>query len=259
MVVPPPPAPDLSHWVIGLEECVADAVFATMLNGVALSAEDEEYEVGFDPTTGLFGIKFDVGFDKDECADCSVTFDTSLVADGYVTGVGCVLGATKAGQEDVRNSGGPLPGSGCIPGPICVLDEEECDWVGETAWSDGDRYVSRGNWATYTAYGADKVVYLYAGQTMDAGTVHFSACEDGEVTITIFLNPGWRFALDEDGDAVSENLKIQGYDEAPPASNPAPGRFNTSKSTETGMSAWVFVPCYNYYGIHVDVQWEYCP
>lgn len=125
-----------------------------------------------------------------------------------------------------------------------------CDWVEETAWVAGNRYVARGNWATYTPYVADSTVTLYAGQTMPAGTVHFSAVSDGEITITIELNAGWRF------EEVIENVKIQDYASAP-SGNPAPGRFQ-HKGDATGSTFAIVVPANNYYGVHVNVEWEDC-
>ncbi len=115
------------------------------------------------------------------------------------------------------------------------------DYKGDTAWSAGERYVARGNWATYTAY-AEGTVNVFAGQHKFAGTASFSSVEDGLVTISISLNEGW--SLQNGG-----NIKIQGYDVAP-SGNPSPGRFTTYK----GTSFEVTVPAANFYGIHLDVQ-----
>lgn len=129
-------------------------------------------------------------------------------------------------------------------------NERECLWKEETAWAAGPRYVSRGNWATYTPYQSNEPVMLYAGQHMEAGTVAFSGVEDGYVTITISLNEGWRFA------PVPENVKIQGYASAP-SKTPSPGGF-AWKSTESGDYAEIVVPASNFYGVHVDVEWADC-
>jgi hypothetical protein len=91
----------------------------------------------------------------------------------------------------------------------------------------------------------NSTVTLYAGQTMDAGTVHFSAAVDGEVTITINLTGDWEFA------PVSENVKIQDYTFAP-SGNPAPGRF-AHKGTASGTFFSIVVPENNFYGVHADV------
>jgi hypothetical protein len=136
----------------------------------------------------------------------------------------------------------------------CNGNGHECEWVEETAWSAGARYVPRGNWATYTSYaGVEKTVTLFAGKNMDAGTVKFSDPDlDGKVTITITLNEGWRF------EGVEENVKIQDYEFAP-SGNPSPGLFDY-KYNATG-SPFVTVPPVpnnNYYGVHVNVEWEDC-
>ena len=135
---------------------------------------------------------------------------------------------------------------------IKVECEEECEWIGETAWSFGPRYVNRGNWATYTPYGGvEETVTLFAGQTMEAGTVNFSAPDDRNVTITITLNSGWRFA------DVEENVKIQDYTIAP-TENPSPGLFD-HKGDATESPFVIVVPLNDFYGVHVDVEWYTCP
>jgi hypothetical protein len=131
---------------------------------------------------------------------------------------------------------------------FCWNPEEEACFEYESAWSDGTRFVSKGNWATYTAYaGEETTVTLYAGQTLEAGEVTFSAPVDGAVTITIQLNAGWSF------DAAEENVHIQGFDTTPPAQNPAPGQF-ANKASATGDTYSVEVPAANYYGVHVNVK-----
>lgn len=121
------------------------------------------------------------------------------------------------------------------PPPVCYADE--------TAWAAGNRYVAKGNWATFTPYVADSTVTLYAGKTIPVGTVSFSAVADGQVTITIALSGGW--SLDD----VDEPVKIQGYDVAP-SGNPSPGLFTTYK----GSDLTITVPAYAFYGIHLDVR-----
>jgi hypothetical protein len=117
----------------------------------------------------------------------------------------------------------------------------------ETGWAAGERYTPRGNWATYTPYkGEAKTVTLYAGKTMEAGTVAFSAANNGKVTITVTLNPGWYFS------GVSGNVKIQDYATAP-SGNPSPGRFAwKGRATKSPFS--MKVPRNNFYGVHVDLM-----
>jgi hypothetical protein len=141
----------------------------------------------------------------------------------------------------------------------------ECEWIGETAWaangnepgelryniSTNSRGQFIGNWATFVEYeGVEKIVTLFAGQTMEAGTVKFEP-DNGNVKITITLNEGWRL---ED---IDEAVKIQGYNDSPQSyENPAPGLFTTYKGTEL---VGIIVPEYNFYGVHLNVEWEYCP
>lgn len=126
----------------------------------------------------------------------------------------------------------------------------EC-WDGETAWADGERYnTDQGNWATYTTYNREvQEVFLFAGKTLEAGTVTFSAPDNstGEVAICVNLNPGFRFKADP------ENLKVQGYSSAP-AGNPSPGLFTTYKGQATGSSFCISVDEFPFYGVHVDVE-----
>jgi hypothetical protein len=145
----------------------------------------------------------------------------------------------------------PGPGIGC--------------YENETAWATGTRYVAKGNWATYTPYANQpKTVVLFAGQTMDAGDVSFSAPHDGVVTITVELNTGWRFALNPVGDdngtpIFDNNLKVQDYTGKPAAKNPAPGLFGWKTFAE-GQYGQIDVPFGTYYGVHVDVEREVdCP
>jgi hypothetical protein len=257
----------LSHWdfstagitCLGEGFKLKDLVVDLKVNGVSIPKDpDGTYDslIGLDPTTQITGIKFEpvpkfgVGF----CMTFSVTFDLSKLDANYTLGRGCVVAATKAGDQDIRPPQGKAnpkdsPGYACIVGPVCVVDEEEefC-WTDETAWAAGSRYVKKGNWATYTSYeGVEKTVTLYAGQTMNAGSVHFSAPNNGKVTITVTLNNGWRFDPDTD-----ESLKVQGYSTAP-SGNPAPGLFADKKDCETSPCS-IEVDQAAYYGVHVDVE-----
>ncbi len=128
----------------------------------------------------------------------------------------------------------------------CVPEEPpvEVCYKGETAWAAGIRYVTKGNWETYTPYVANTPINVYAGQTYLVGTVTFSEVVDGKVTITLAALNG---ATLQDG---SETVKIQGYNATPPSKNPAPGQFKTYKGTATTIT----VDAFAYYGIHLDVK-----
>ena len=128
-----------------------------------------------------------------------------------------------------------------------------CEWIGETAWAAGTSYVEQGNWATYTEYVPDSTVTLYAGQTMEAGTVYFSDVDgNGDITITITLDSGWRFK------DVAENVKIQDYASVPPAENPNPGSFAWKFEAESSPFTTTAITGNYYYGVHVDVEREVC-
>lgn len=255
---------DLSHWSLatGGINCLGDAatienlIVGATFNGTDIF-NDDEIDLGLDPTTQVVGLKFDLG--GNDCNTYTVTFDTSVLEEGYTIDIGRILASTKAGNQDIRREDRSSLGYACILGPVCVpVDEDECVWMGETAWADGARYVNRGNWATYTEYEDGGTVTLFAGQFLDAGTVSFGPIDANEqITITIQLNTDWRFAEDDDGNSINENLKIQGYDAAP-SGNPRPGQFTTSKTTESGQITTVTVDAFNVYGIHVDVEWESC-
>lgn len=119
----------------------------------------------------------------------------------------------------------------------------------ETAWSFGDRYVEKGNWATFTKTpDGDSFVPLYAGQIMPAGEVRFYPHGD-QIKIKIYLKDC--VSLQK----VDEPIKIQGYDEAP-TKKPVPGHFYY-KNYETGNGYYyVIVDRQAFFGVHVDV--EYC-
>jgi len=149
--------------------------------------------------------------------------------------------------------------------PVCVyitLTDRLCEqeytsnvvcpqWVDETAWAAGSRYVEKGNWATYTPYVAGGTATLYAGQTMEAGMISFSS--NGSVSIMITLNEGWRFA------DVEENVKIQNYD-SEPSGKPRPGKFEHKFNADADVNSYMAtgLPLANFYGIQVDVEWLDC-
>lgn len=127
-----------------------------------------------------------------------------------------------------------------------VFDDE----TAETAWVDGTRYITKGNWATFTLYpGAGASVNIYAGQDLMIGTATFSAPDiNNKIIIDIELSNGFVFA------DVQDNLKVQDY-ALDPYGNPSPGKFEW-KATCTGNKGSITVPMNNLYGVHLDVgQW----
>jgi hypothetical protein len=158
-------------------------------------------------------------------------------------GIREVIPVKKDGKDRALAVGTANPFTG-RPGGGCEV------WLGgpdgESGWAAGARYVPKGNWATYTPYAAGRTVKLYAGQTMEAGEVTFSAPANGKVTVTITLKPGWFF------DNVLENVKIQDYASTPPSRNPSPGQF-AWKGYANRCSFSMDVPANYYYGVHVDL------
>jgi hypothetical protein len=135
---------------------------------------------------------------------------------------------------------------------------DEC-YQDETAWADGPRYNTQGNWATYTPYAAESCVKLYAGQTMDAGTACFENQVNGNVDITIELANGFIFYYDVLDDE-DDNIKVQDY-ATPPDGNPPPGLFDWKVMAPVGSTVHTLtVPLNAYYGIHLDVAYPVeCP
>ena len=147
-----------------------------------------------------------------------------------------------------------------------VIDEDdaslkvyvECvEFKGETAWAANAnepleyRYQDPGNWATYVSFVgfevSGKTTTLFAGQTIDVGTVTFSAVDEGFVTITLSLSGAWEFA------DAADNLAVQDYDSAP-SGNPAPGLFDHKMDCEADLSTCtIVVPANGYYGVHANV------
>ena len=225
---------DLSHWTFQPGAClvnddIVSAAYGTDLNNLNPISNPE---IKNDPSTDACYVgdvfKFNFG-----TSGSTTTYYKLVINKNYSVDPNAIA-YWKAGP----NCGtGTFDGIGCYGNPDCN---------GETACSFGPRYVEQGNWATYTPYSGEEItVTLFAGQTLEAGTVTFSAPVNGEVTISILLNPNWSLQ------SGNETVKIQGYEDAP-SGNPAPGGFTTSK----GSNLTVTVPAYNFYGVHVDVQ--YC-
>lgn len=121
--------PGLSHWVMGLGQidCLGvgktlnDFVVSATVNGSPITVT-----LGSDPTTKLFGVKFEPipDFEHNQSITVTVTLDESALGDGYGIGTGCVLVATKAGNQDITRSDRASPGYTCVLGPVCQFEEE---------------------------------------------------------------------------------------------------------------------------------------
>lgn len=163
-------------------------------------------------------------------------------------GSGRVLQAETAWScgEKFNEKGNWATFSGKFTVSECVRDPEpELCWEEETAWSDGDCYTSKGNWARFTKYKGVTTV----APLMAGKLYHIGDVTfepvSGGVKITIALFNNGAFQN------VAENVKIQGYTEKP-SGNPAVGRFDTHKGTASGKTYSVVVPEFNFYGVHVD-------
>jgi hypothetical protein len=191
------------------------------------------------------------------------SFDWSI-SDGFAV---CAV-IVKAGQgaavysyTDATSDNGllsPKNSSGNIADishvTFCFKELDNLCYKQETAWAAGQKYVPKGNWATFTNYlGNEMTVNIYAAQTMLAGTVHFSAVVNGSVTIKVNLSNDFVFYYDL---IAKENLKVEGYSSVPPKTNPAPGLFTYKYVIPVGStSKEITVPYYPYYGIHLDVAY----
>lgn len=184
-------------------------------------------------------VKLGQGF-SDPIVVFVITFDAPVLDGIFLIKAGSANSPTGGGCFGLNNTNYSFSRT-------CVVDLPKC-YQEDTGWAAGSRYVTRGNWATYTTYTSGATVNIYAGQNKWAGTATMSAVTNGNVTITIALNEGW--SLQE----VSNPVKVQGYSVAP-TGNPSPGRFASK-----GTSLTVTVPAASYYGIHLDLrQLVECP
>ena len=227
-------AKNISHINFTFAGCDAAALSVSNITGFTANGVDVMTKVGTVEGKGnsCFGllpdpfVKLDLGFTT-PIVTLVVTFDTPVMS-----GQMLIKSATDCWGLNDPKFMFSLP---------CPLKKALCYGDAETAWASGARYVTRGNWATYTAYQVG-TVNLYAGQNKFAGTATFSAAVNGKVTITLALNDDW--ALQD----VSNPIKIQNYSVAP-TGNPSPGRFAFK-----GSSLTVIVPLDKFYGIHLDVK-----
>jgi hypothetical protein len=221
-------AQDISHMIVQLVDCSGEFLTASNFTSAKVNGIDWTLKstTGTDCTYENAFVKFD-DFD----------FNGGVVVVEFTV--------------DVQTSGGYFlikSGQGCYEYGIegsCAKEEKCYDFDGDTAWSTGNRYSARGNWATYTAFTANSTVTLFAGQSSNAGSVTFSAVVDGMVTITISLTGDYVFA------DASENVKVQDYASAP-SGNPSPGGF-AHKGDASGSSFSLTVPANSFYGVHVDL------
>lgn len=230
-------AKNISHTNFSLTACDGTAVTINNITGFTANGVDVMLSGKLGSTEGngnsCYGllpnpfIKLDIGFTT-PLVTFVIDFDVPIMA-GQIL----IKSATECWGLNDPKFMFTLP---CAAKKVCYGD-------GETAWASGTRYVTRGNWATYTTYqNVATSVNLYAGQNKFAGTAAFSAPVAGKVTITITLNSEWTLQ------DVSNPIKVQNYSVAP-TGNPSPGRFAFK-----GSSLVVVVPADKFYGVHLDVK-----
>jgi len=137
----------LSHWTLGMMQidCYAEGMSVyDLVVGATINGAGTAFIVGLDPTTGIWGVKWeDLCGELDECPnfEFAITFDTNALREDCTLGVGCVEAATKAGNQDVRGIGrkAVMPGLVTVAGPVCVCGSiPEC--TAETAFAFHDIY-----------------------------------------------------------------------------------------------------------------------
>ncbi|MEW6207797.1 MAG: HYR domain-containing protein [Acidobacteriota bacterium] len=108
---------DLSHFVLditGLQACLAQG---KTLSDLVVACGGCEVQNGLDPTTQLGGVKYNGG--SDTCLNFSLTLDESALAENQTIGEGCIVAATKAGNQDITRADRDSPGYACVRGPVC--------------------------------------------------------------------------------------------------------------------------------------------
>ena len=100
-----PPNQDLSHWVLGLPASCASRWVDPMNPNISL---------GTDPTTGMFGIKFETASGVADCSGgCGSAGNTFTATFTGQMGASCIIVGTKAAQET---------SFACVEGPSCLDD-----------------------------------------------------------------------------------------------------------------------------------------
>ncbi len=127
---------DLIHWVLGpdLEQfqlsLADDKTLSDLFESCTIDGLAPGMDCGLvipDPTTQLGGVKFEVALGDDESRIFSFMLDETALMNGMEIGEGCVLAATKAGEEDIQRGDLPAPGYVCIAGP--VLEEGPSEFI----------------------------------------------------------------------------------------------------------------------------------
>jgi len=117
--------PGLSHWNFAVSQiaCLGEGVsVADLVVAATLDVGEGEVDIldkiviGLDGSTGFVGLKFDIGFECAPtpcCATYTITFDISLLNEGWTLGSGCIHMVTKGGNVPTNFF--------CGLGPVCVF------------------------------------------------------------------------------------------------------------------------------------------
>lgn len=224
-------------WKISTIHLYVGACNSLPVDGAGnLAPENFPHKVEFTSLQNFYYVEIPLSLLPEGCVCIAAHADVVKVVGGEI-----VQRETAFGEGTTVGNNWFMKFDYCIA--ICEPPVEVC-YNDETAWAAGTRYVTKGNWATYTPYVANTTVNIYAGQNYLVGTATFSEVVDGKVTITLAALNGAKLQ------DVAESVKIQGYATPPPAKNPAPGQFTTYKGNATTIT----VDAYAYYGLHFDVQ-----
>jgi len=118
---------NLRHWVLGMDldrfqlALADDKTLSDLFETCQIMGMPEDMDCGLvipDPTTQVEGLKFEAAIGDGKSWIFTIVFDETALAPGETIDEGCVLVATKAGNEDIQREDRPAPGYACIAGPI---------------------------------------------------------------------------------------------------------------------------------------------
>lgn len=118
---------NLVHWVLGMDldqfqlSLAPGKTLSDLFETCAIMGLAPDMDCGLvipDPTTQVEGLKFEAPIGDGDSWIFTVVFDETALAAGLKIDRGCVLVATKAGNEDIQREDRPAPGYTCAAGPI---------------------------------------------------------------------------------------------------------------------------------------------
>ena len=157
--------PAISHWVLGL---------APEATPTVVSSSDAATVVGTDPTTGLYGIKFDTGYGDDESRQVTLVLE----------------GAWAAGEAKIAVKAGSGWVGGTAQGPVLSAAASATYVLSGVLFADFDR---DGNAETgeVGVSGVDVTLSNGAVATTAAdGSYRFESLESGDYTVAYVLPSG---------------------------------------------------------------------